>query len=320
MHLKHRPKSFDEVMGNTHIINSINFHYENTGTYESHTMFEGLRGCGKTTLAYIIANKFCKEKENIKLINCVNLSSVNDMRTLVDEFPKSSIFGRKKVYILDEIHRLSPQAQEILLVELEKEELVGRVLVIACTTTLNKVLKTLIERFIQYRVRPLSNKEAKELIDKICELENIKLDKYTKVTIIEKSEGIPRKILTAIPKVIGITNRQEIDYLLDLNNMEDDKGIFNLFKFILNTKLTWKEFSAILKDLYKTKSPNDIRHGLMNLISGRLMSPYLSSETEGMVLSNCFKILRREGFPEKANVTVSIFDVYKEYKMYTKRS
>ena len=313
LYLKYNIKSLSEMLGNSHIVNSLT-QMTNKKTF-AHLLFEGELGCGKSTLAQIIAREYEADEHNIMDVNCFNFS-VKEMRSVIDDFiNKSSIFGKKKALILDEIHGLSPEAQQILNKVLDDKTLIGRVIVIICTTALTKVSPALISRFQHYRVLPLSDEDSKSLIDRVCSNEGIKLSKYVKHMIAEKCGGIPRKMLTAIPKLVGIDDKDEIGYLLDLSMIEESQDILDLFKVMFSLKSSWEVIKNNLDKLLKQKTPEAIRVGLLDLIGSKLMSKYLKDELEGTTLCECHKVLRlHSGFPEKANIIVGIFDSYKIYK------
>ena len=88
MHLKYRPAKKSEVLGQDHIINTINL--------DRPILLLGYSGVGKTTIAYILAKEFCNE-ENIIEINCIKDSKKSDIENILDLFMKSSIFGKEKV-------------------------------------------------------------------------------------------------------------------------------------------------------------------------------------------------------------------------------
>uniref|UniRef100_A0A6M3KIG3 Putative DNA polymerase n=1 Tax=viral metagenome TaxID=1070528 RepID=A0A6M3KIG3_9ZZZZ len=312
LYLKYNLKSIEDLLGNKHIVNSLTQMFLNSSY--SHLLFEGELGCGKSTLAEVVARKYGADEYNIMTINCFN-EGVSDIRTVIDRFIySSSIFGIRKALILDEIHGLSPQAQQILNKVLDDKNLIDRVIVIICTTTIAKVYPALISRFQHYRVFPLSDEDSRILIDRVLENENIKLSKYAKHMIIEKCGGIPRNILTAIPKLVNIEEKQEIDLLLDLLSMDESGDNLDLFKAMFTRGTSWEIIKSKLEKLLKQKSPESIRVGLMNLISGKLMSRFIKGELEGWALVEAYKVLKSAyGFPEKAGVVSGIFDAYRVY-------
>ena len=274
-------------------------------------MFQGERGCGKTTLAGILSNMFEADEMNIHTINCGYYTKIDDMRKEIDKLHKSSLFGDKRVLIMDEVHKLSQASQNAWLQPLEN--LPENVLVIACTTE-TKLIKTFLERFVIYQVSKLSKKESKLLVEKaITDNEITGLPKWVKARIIEKAEGIPRLMLTAIPKVVGITNEDEIDQLLEVLKIDDNEQALDLIKLIVNHS-GWSSIKTAITNALKEQTPENIRMALMNLISGRMLSNFANDMNELKRLSKFYKYLQdAEGYPEKANLINAIFKVFYDW-------
>jgi DNA polymerase III gamma/tau subunit len=268
-------------------------------------MLEGSTGSGKTTLAYILANAFGADKSTTDDVNCVHLSGINDMREKMENLWKTSFLGRR-VLILDEIHRLSAQSQDVLLKPLE---ILDNVLIIACTTTIEKLGPQLLDRFKRLKVMPLSNKESLSLIERIEQGEKIEIPKWKKVLLVEKSDGIPRRLLFNIEKILKIDDEKEVSFLLDLSEYEEENSdVLDLFKSMLAMQ-SWPTVKDKLKKCLKSVPPEGIRIGLMNIVSARLMSDYGTDE-EKFRLSFTFKELKTPlQFPEKANVTFLVYNM-----------
>lgn len=299
MHLKYRPSTLDEIIGLDYIKKSL-ANYE----FDSPVMFIGTKGSGKTTLALILAKMFVDESLNIRTVNCGDHTGIEDAREEVKGLRTTSLFGQKKVLVLDEIHRLTNQAQQVWLTELET--LPKNVLVFACTTDPQKVVATLLRRFRQYQVNGLSNEEAKNLIDSVLKKEDKKIPKWIKIKIIEKSDGIPGLILTALPKVIGIEDEAEVDKLLETVKMQQDDEALDILKYIINY-MGWSTVRNSLLGLLKSNSPETIRISLLNLISVRMTSNY-TDISESRKLSKFFDILIEENsYPEKACLINKVF-------------
>jgi len=273
-----------------------------TGKF-SHIMLEGSTGSGKTTIAYIIAAAF--GAQSVDDVNCVHFSSINEMREKLDSLQKTS-FLKRRVLILDEIHRLSAQSQDVLLKPLEGG-LASDVLILACTTTTEKLGKALLDRFKRLKVTPLSDKEAVQLIERIEKAEKIEIPKWKKALIVDKCEGVPRRILSGIEKVISIDDEKEVVFLLDLSELEEEnEDVLNLFKNLLAVQ-SWDKIKVLLKQVLKSTSPDGIRIGLLNIIASRLMSDY-SKEIERERLGKVYEILSAPIFyPEKSNIIYLIF-------------
>jgi hypothetical protein len=131
--------------------------------------------------------------------------------------------------------------------------------------------------------------------------------------LIEKSEGIPRNILTGLYKVRNIKDENEASYLLDLNQIDEfDKDVLDLFKLLCSSAMDWTSIKKHLKFLLTKQNPEDIRIGLMNILSGKLMSDFVKDNELGF-LNKMYDILKSGyGFPEKANLIHSILKIFLE--------
>lgn len=271
-------------------------------------MFEGNHGSGKTTLAYIVASMFGCPPENITDVNCVHYSGVEDMRERLLHLSKHSLYSPKKVLILDELHELSSKSQQVLLTPLEK--LSKNTLVISCTTETNKIIPTLLERFIRYKVSTLSTEDSKSLLEYVCEKEGITLPKWLKFLLVEKSEGIPRRLLTSLVKVKHVDNMEEARYLLDLGSIEADPDIFELFKMIIDKSISIDLIKVKLKKVLVSQRPETIRVTILNLIGGRLLSEYpIANELQSTLIESFKTLSSLNSFTEKANIIVGILDI-----------
>lgn len=269
MHLKHRPKTWDDFIGNEPIIKSLHWQLQGNGPF----LFTGERGCGKTTLAYLAAKEFGANDQTITEVNCGSYRKLDDMRELIDSFSRSSLFGKRKCYILDELHRLpEAHAQSALLTPLENLD--SSVLVIGCTTDVSGLMNTFLERFVRFKVKPLSDKESFILLKRICEKENIDLPKWLIALIIEQSKGIPRNLLTGLSTVQHIEDEKEAQYLLEVSKLYDfNEDVLTLFKAVLSEE-NWKTIKRILNVCLKTEDPVGIAKGLIGITASRVMSNY----------------------------------------------
>ena len=271
-------------------------------------LFCGEKGTGKTSLAFKRAEDFGTVKENITQINCSNNRGIDFHRELISNLHKSSLFGVKRTWILDEIHGLTPESQNCWLIPLEPQNLNENTLIIACTTTTEKVISTLLRRFITFQTKTLTNTESKLLIGKLCETNNYKLNKISKSLLIEKSEGIAGLIISNLPKLIDIDDEQEIRYLLELSSLDVSSNILEFFKLIKNTP-NWITIRKSLKDVLKTETISNIRMGLINLTASYFISDfYKPTESDKRLVRLYHSLIGNNSFSEKSNLIVAIYN------------
>ena len=298
--ITHNVDTLDNIIGHNAIKSSLK-----DFDFSKPLMFEGERGCGKTSLAYIMAKRFTDNEINIKDINCAYYTKIADMRGEIDNLYKLSLFGGNKVLILDEIHKLSPASMDAWLKPLET--LPSNIFVIACTTIVGKMPNTLLRRFSRYKLKKVSDTAIMKLINNIGTENRIEFSKPMKSLLVEKCEGIPGLVITSIPKIANITDIDEAEAILDILAIQEDEETTKIFKYYLKD-VTFNELKPILKNLLKKKSPDEIRIGLMNIIGGYLISKY---GTEKFKATTLFESLNdAQGFPEKAKLINCLAKVF----------
>jgi len=302
--VEYRPEKLDDVLGNAAVKKSLA-----SITFDKPLLFEGDTGTGKTLCAYIMAKRFGAPNENITDINCVHFSKVDDVRAMMDRLNKSSLFGDKKVLILDELHGLAYKSKQELLKPLES--LSKKILIIGCTTTVSSIDQAVLDRFDRFKLKPLTLKESKELLNRICEQENISLTKWKTSLLLDKVKGNPRRLFSGLSKIIDVDEDEEIRYILELDEVEDS-DVLKLMKLLL-ADTRWNIIREELDKLLNSKSPDSIRVGLVNLIGSRLMSNYFKGNNEGEKLLNLHKYVDKElPYPEKYNLTVALYRYCRE--------
>lgn len=155
-----RPTTFEEVIECPKAIEGLQ------GALPQALMLHGPTGCGKTTLAGLLANTLGEATETQE-INASDLSGVDAARDLIRSTAFRPLSGGHRVVILEECHRMTGDAQNALLVPVEKApEWMHWIL---CTTEPNKVMKTLRDRCLQIEVRELSPAGVVELVGRALE-------------------------------------------------------------------------------------------------------------------------------------------------------
>jgi len=298
--MEYKPKTLDEFVGNERLKKFLR-----GMSFDKPVMFEGSPGVGKTTLAHIIAHMFGAPPENITDLNCVYYSKIEDMRERLASLGRSSLFGAKKVLILDEIHELSDKTQQVLLKPLEA--LSEGIFVIACTTTTQKVIPTLLRRFNRFELEALSEDESADLIDTVCRSFGIKLRADLGELLIEESKGIPSSIIKGVELLSKADTIEDAQYVLHADTLADTDTL-TLMKLIIK-RAKWDILRTELDQLLKSYAPSMIRTGLLNLIAGRLTSPYFKGSNEGEFLNKCFTILSKDGIPDKAFLIMALYNI-----------
>jgi DNA polymerase-3 subunit gamma/tau len=267
--LKYRPQHFNTVVGQSHITTTLKNAINNNQLAHSF-LFCGPRGVGKTTCARILAktinctnrtaegeacdtcNSCVSFKENtsfnIHELDAASNSSVDDIRTLIEQVRFAPQAGKYKVYIIDEVHMLSSNAFNAFLKTLEEPP--SYAIFILATTEKHKILPTILSRCQIFEFNRITTNDTVAHLQEICTKENIEAEKDGLHIIAQKSEGCMRDALSIMDKIASFSSNKityantvehlnilDYDYFfkaIEMLTMQDMNGIMLLFDEILN--------------------------------------------------------------------------------------
>ncbi len=264
---KHRLSKLSQFLGNDEIIESVKESIKGeVNTYLLH----GKKGCGKTTLARIIANELGVDNLDLHEIDAADQTGIEHARKLKRTVGTSPNLGEHKAYIIDECHRLSEPAQDSLLKTLEEPP--DFVFFILCTTRPNKVAGTIKSRAVRYNMNPLKKKDMALLLKRIIKKEkkNFKIDKDIVSVIIENAEGIPRDAITMMEQVKNMKFKKAVKLL---QQIPDEDAQINLLcqNLLQKGDKKWQRCLPIIKEI-KEKDSETTRRGILNYFNKVLLS------------------------------------------------
>jgi len=216
---KWRPLGFDSVVGQEHIVGTLRRAIEKDRVAHAY-LFTGTRGVGKTTTARILARALNCEKGptadpcgecaackdilsgssfDVREIDGASNNSVDDIRDLRDNVGYSSMAGKYRVIVIDEVHMLSKAAFNALLKTLEEPP--QNVIFILATTDPQKIPPTILSRCQRYDFRRVSAERLAAHLAKICEAEKVSFDKSALMLVARKAEGSVRDSLSLLDQV-----------------------------------------------------------------------------------------------------------------------
>ncbi|MCM8787287.1 MAG: DNA polymerase III subunit gamma/tau [Candidatus Omnitrophica bacterium] len=220
--LKYRPKNFDEVVGQKHIVSALRSAILKKHLHHAY-LFSGPRGTGKTSLARIFAKSLnCFEGPTIspceKCISCLEINrttamdvieidgasnrGIDEIRTLRENIKLTPTYSRYKIYIIDEVHMLSQDAFNALLKTLEEPP--QHVKFIFATTHIHKVLPTILSRCQKFQFFLLSIEEIVEKLKRIIKTENINIQENMLYTIAKISDGSIRDAESLLDQIVPV--------------------------------------------------------------------------------------------------------------------
>lgn len=241
----YRPINFDSYIGNEvtkrKLINMLN-----NGTVPHSCIFEGDRGCGKTTVARILGKTLlCKSprEDGTACDECSNCVKINekfigeggrvpgvpiqeidinstgkkdDILDLIEDMRTRPMGNSKKVYILDEIQVMSKQAQSSLLKVLEEPN--EWLYIFLCTTDPEDLLVPIRSRLVPFKIKRPTTKEIAKRLQDICLAEGIAHDIKALELIVKVANRIPRDSIKHLETLA--TSNEEITYEVVQRDLE----------------------------------------------------------------------------------------------------
>src|SRR3954463_4056824 len=210
---KYRPQTFEEIVGQEHVTRTLASAIA-SGRVHHAFLFCGARGVGKTTAARILAKCLscvnaptpvpCNECDScteiaagssvdVQEIDGASNNGVDDVRTLREAVRYLPVRGKKKVYIIDEVHMLSTGAFNALLKTLEEPP--PHAVFIFATTEVHKIPITILSRVQRYDFRLVSTQRIAQHLGKVLTDESIGFDPGALQVVAREAGGSVRDSL-----------------------------------------------------------------------------------------------------------------------------
>jgi DNA polymerase-3 subunit gamma/tau len=202
LYRKYRPKNWEEVLGQDHIVKVLESSVENNKVSHAY-LFVGSRGTGKTTVARIFAGSIGVSTNDLYEIDAASNRGIEDIKELRDGVRVLPFDSKYKVYIIDEVHMLSKDAWSALLKTLEEPP--KHVIFILATTELQKVPETIISRCQVFTFKKASAAVCKKMLVDIARQEGFELEADSAELLAILADGSYRDGLGELQRVLNFS-------------------------------------------------------------------------------------------------------------------
>ena len=275
---KHRSRTFDEVVGQSPIAKTLKAAIDSDRVHHAY-LFIGTRGVGKTSMARIFANElnnpehkddiataiFSGQDTDVIEIDAASHNKVEEARELIANSAYRPMRGHYKIYIIDEVHMLSPAAFNALLKTMEEPP--EHVKFILCTTEAHKVPATIQSRCQRFDFRNISANQIAEHLKALIKTEGFKADDELIFTLARLGNGSMRDALslldrllasgekklttTLLEELLGLPDRDLLSALIDAIADGDPKAVLQSTGTLMNKGISGEQLLGSLLERFR---------------------------------------------------------------------
>lgn len=264
LYKQYRPSTFKEMVGQK---DALRFVYDaiKSGNLPQVLLLRGPSGCGKTTLARIIATKLNCHPMDVEEMNSSSYRGIDTVRNLERQARQAS-FGDAKVFVIDEVHKWTSDAQNAALKLLEDTP--RGVYFLLCTTNPEKLINPIRTRCTDVVLSSLSDDELGGLLDTIAKGEGLEISELHRGSLIDAADGSARQLLVILDRVQHLPVD---DWEESINEGVTDSSAetIELCRELLSDTPKWSKLVKILSSI--TGEPETIRRAVLAYASAVLL-------------------------------------------------
>lgn len=269
MHIRYRPQNLAEVFGHRRIVDGLKLVLTREEGRPHSFLFSGPTGIGKTTLARILKQELGCSDMDFQEMNMSNTRGIDTIRELNTTSRYAPINGKSRIYLLDEVQKITSDGQQALLKLLE--DVPPQVYFILCTTEPEKLLPTIRSRCTTYQLNSLPAPTIVKLLKWICSEEKVDIGDPVLVEIARVSNGLPREAVKILDQIIDLPDDEKaMQAVMDYTVAE--AKVIDVCRLLMESPSSdkWKKMSVLIKAL--DAEPESVRIAIREYFASVLLN------------------------------------------------
>jgi DNA polymerase III gamma/tau subunit len=260
LYKRHRPSTLNEVVGQPEACRGL-WNALKSSKLPHTCLFSGPSGTGKTTLMRILRRLLkCSERDFVS-VNSANFRGIDTVREIQKQINLQPMAGGVRIFAIDECHKMTNDAQNAILTMLEDTP--EHVYFFLATTDPQKLLKAVLTRCTEYKLKAVDAKDIFKVLKSICAKEQFTHVPDRLLTkIADGAEGSVRKAVVILDAVSKEETEQAMIQAIQIT-LVDEEGAFRLASEMMFGNDGWPRVAAILQEL-KDEDPEGIRHMVLS--------------------------------------------------------
>jgi DNA polymerase III gamma/tau subunit len=268
LYRKYRPTRLKDVVGQPEAVSILSSYLKNDNLPHV-ILFAGTTGAGKTTIARIIKSKLNCCDTDFTELNCAEHRGIDDMRDIQRKCGLAAINGGSRIWLLDEVGKITTDAQNCLLKTFEDTP--RHVYFLLATTDPEKLIPTIRNRCCVIPIKPIQADDMLTILTGILEKEGKTLTDKVLNKIIECSEGSARQAIQSMEKAIQLEDEEA--QLSIVEKPSDEQIAFQITQALLWQKKKWPEIAELISQLPEGTEPEGIRQLILKCANKELLKP-----------------------------------------------
>lgn len=303
LYRQYRPTTFKAVVGQGEAIAVLQKIAKDEKNRPHAILFSGPSGCGKTTLARILCAKIGCHANDLIEMDSASFRGIDSMREIRGRVGLSPTNGKVRVWLLDELHQMTRDAQNAFLKLLEEPP--RHVFFFLATTDPGKLLPTIRTRCTEIKLQRILASDLVTAVKRIEAKEGKELSEDVRDKLVEVADGSARKAIVLLNQIIDLEDEEE--QMAVLSSPDAEKQAIDIARALLKPHTKWPEVAGLLKEC--KEEAEDIRR----LILGYATSVLLGG---GKLAGRAFFLIEafRDNFYDsgRAGLAAACYEVFQQ--------